>query len=64
MFQTPAPYSSTDHSEQPAAAKRRTFAIISHPAAGKITLTEKLLARWLASGRWPRESKGERRLLA
>ncbi|MDH3792725.1 MAG: GTP-binding protein, partial [Rhodospirillales bacterium] len=26
-----------------AAAKRRTFAIISHPDAGKTTLTEKLL---------------------
>ena len=25
--------------------KRRTFAIISHPDAGKTTLTEKLLAR-------------------
>jgi peptide chain release factor 3 len=26
-----------------AASKRRTFAIISHPDAGKTTLTEKLL---------------------
>jgi peptide chain release factor 3 len=28
---------------QQAASKRRTFAIISHPDAGKTTLTEKLL---------------------
>ena len=28
---------------QEAVAKRRTFAIISHPDAGKTTLTEKLL---------------------
>src|SRR5271168_1080646 len=31
------------HSLQEACAKRRTFAIISHPDAGKTTLTEKLL---------------------
>jgi peptide chain release factor 3 len=43
MLQTPASYSSTDHSELPAAAKRRTFAIISHPDAGKTTRTEKRL---------------------
>ena len=30
-------------SDQPAGAPRRTFAIISHPDAGKTTLTEKLL---------------------
>ena len=35
---------STEQSELAAAtAKRRTFAIISHPDAGKTTLTEKLL---------------------
>ncbi len=28
---------------QPQVSKRRTFAIISHPDAGKTTLTEKLL---------------------
>lgn len=43
MLQTTASYSSTAHSELPAATKRRTFAIISHPDAGKTTLTEKLL---------------------
>ena len=26
--------------------KRRTFAIISHPDAGKTTLTEKIVAIW------------------
>ena len=33
-------------------AKRRTFAIISHPDAGKTTLTEKLLlwSGWVAVG--------------
>jgi peptide chain release factor 3 len=29
----------------PEIARRRTFAIISHPDAGKTTLTEKLLGR-------------------
>src|SRR5918994_497818 len=43
MLQTPVSYVPLDQSEQPAAAKRRTFAIISHPDAGKTTLTEKLL---------------------
>ena len=34
----------TEHNELAiATAKRRTFAIISHPDAGKTTLTEKLL---------------------
>ena len=33
----------TEFSLQEAVAKRRTFAIISHPDAGKTTLTEKLL---------------------
>ena len=37
---TPAPMSQTPASE---AARRRTFAIISHPDAGKTTLTEHLL---------------------
>ena len=27
-------------------AKRRTFAIISHPDAGKTTITEKVLTLW------------------
>jgi peptide chain release factor 3 len=35
--------SSTDHVFAEAVEKRRTFAIISHPDAGKTTLTEKLL---------------------
>lgn len=38
----PSDYSS-HHFEGSPAAKRRTFAIISHPDAGKTTLTEKLL---------------------
>ncbi len=39
-----------------AAARRRTFAIISHPDAGKTTLTEKLL---LFGGaiHWPARSR-------
>jgi peptide chain release factor 3 len=45
---SPAPRAPTDPSERAAApiseiARRRTFAIISHPDAGKTTLTEKLL---------------------
>lgn len=32
-----------DHKLQSEVDKRRTFAIISHPDAGKTTLTEKLL---------------------
>jgi hypothetical protein len=47
-------------------ARRRTFAIISHPDAGKTTLTEKLLlfggadpAGWAKSGR--RAASGGRR---
>jgi peptide chain release factor 3 len=43
MLQAPASYPSPDRFKQPEAAKRRTFAIISHPDAGKTTLTEKLL---------------------
>ncbi|HUG48809.1 MAG TPA: peptide chain release factor 3 [Candidatus Limnocylindria bacterium] len=45
----PAPSSSTEQTpraaavDTPAAARRRTFAIISHPDAGKTTLTEKIL---------------------
>lgn len=42
MLQTPASDPSLSQLEQ-SAAKRRTFAIISHPDAGKTTLTEKLL---------------------
>ena len=37
------PMSSSDHAFAEAVEKRRTFAIISHPDAGKTTLTEKLL---------------------
>jgi peptide chain release factor 3 len=32
--------------------QRRTFAIISHPDAGKTTITEKLLLFGQASSRW------------
>jgi hypothetical protein len=35
-------------------ARRRTFAIISHPDAGKTTLTEKLLLCALPAHRLPR----------
>ena len=33
----------TEHQRQTEIARRRTFAVISHPDAGKTTLTEKLL---------------------
>ena len=36
-------------------AKRRTFAIISHPDAGKTTITEKLLRDYEALVRMPPE---------
>jgi len=38
---------STDIQDQ--VRRRRTFAIISHPDAGKTTLTEKLLLFWARS---------------
>jgi len=41
--QATAPATGTDDRTCAAAARRRTFAIISHPDAGKTTLTEKLL---------------------
>ena len=40
--------------------RRRTFATISHPDAGKITLTEKLL---LFDGEGEVKARGERRRL-
>jgi len=43
MPETSPPAPSADHSKPTATAQRRTFAIISHPDAGKTTLTEKLL---------------------
>lgn len=47
LFPIPIPLTSTAKTVPPAAAReidrRRTFAIISHPDAGKTTLTEKLL---------------------
>jgi len=42
-FVTLTPTSQRDFDLRSAAARRRTFAIISHPDAGKTTLTEKLL---------------------
>ena len=41
--------------------RRRTFAIISHPDAGKTTLTEKLLLYGgaLTAVLWPRNTAGE-----
>jgi peptide subunit release factor RF-3 len=42
-----------DRSPREAAQRRRTFAIISHPDAGKTTLTEKLLLSWAAPSSWP-----------
>ena len=39
----PAPAPESGQQLPPALASRRTFAIISHPDAGKTTLTEKLL---------------------
>ncbi len=42
-LQTTAPPVACAAAPAPAAAQRRTFAIISHPDAGKTTLTEKLL---------------------
>ena len=39
----PAATARTDGAIGAAAGRRRTFAIISHPDAGKTTLTEKLL---------------------
>jgi peptide chain release factor 3 len=41
--ESPAPAPTLDPRLLPEVAKRRTFAIISHPDAGKTTLTEKLL---------------------
>jgi peptide chain release factor 3 len=45
------------------AARRRTFAIISHPDAGKTTLTEKFLLYGgvLTSGAGSVKAKGDRR---
>lgn len=43
MTATPAPKSSADPRLAAEIERRRTFAIISHPDAGKTTLTEKLL---------------------
>ena len=43
MLQTTASHNSAAQRDGTAAAERRTFAIISHPDAGKTTLTEKLL---------------------
>jgi peptide chain release factor 3 len=44
------------------AARRRTFAIISHPDAGKTTLTEKLLLYAASSSKsgkpWKRRFRG------
>ena len=41
LFEPTAPAADRDFHEE--VARRRTFAIISHPDAGKTTLTEKLL---------------------
>ena len=41
--------------------KRRTFAIISHPDAGKTTLTEKFLYMEEQSIRQVRKGKGDRK---
>jgi len=43
MTGTVVAMSAEDRSLLDAVAKRRTFAIISHPDAGKTTLTEKFL---------------------
>lgn len=43
MLQVPTPNLTTTQCGRSAAERRRTFAIISHPDAGKTTLTEKLL---------------------
>ncbi|MYE96464.1 MAG: peptide chain release factor 3, partial [Acidimicrobiaceae bacterium] len=48
------------------AARRRTFAIVSHPDAGKTTLTEKFLLYGgaLTAGAGSVRGKGERRATA